>query len=176
MKLHKGLSFYKRDSYLREQQRETQFAPRISCKGPHIRGPEDLCRIVYSPEDVKPDNSFRPEAISCQDLMQRGFSIQRVSYTTRAKIDALIHNYTSRKPGRAAEYLLLFKAETVRKIIDQEGHQAFIIVDSAKKSDDEGHALIYCADRLPKSKVKELRYMLAEKISNAASIEAVFPA
>jgi hypothetical protein len=169
------MSLFRRGMYLREQQRETKHAPRVFCRGPHIRNFEKLCRIIYSPENVRSDNSFKPESISRKDLTERGFSIQRVKYTDRTRIDQLTTNYTRRKVRRAVEYLLLFLGEDVRRIKDGEGYQAFIIVDDAQTPEDKGHALILCAEKHKPSKVKELRQLLADAINKPKQIDAIFP-
>ena len=170
-----GMSLHRKGSYLREQQRETKHAPRIFCKGPHIRNFEELCRIVYSPEDVFPDNTFKPEAISRTDLTTKGWSIQRVKYTERARVNDLITAYISRKGGRAFEYLLVFLGSAIRNIKDQDGYQAFFIVDHSHIPEDHGHAVILCAEKHPPSKIKELRKLLAEAVNNPQDINSVFP-
>lgn len=170
-----GMSFYRKEKYLSEQQRITKFAPRVFCKGPHIRGFEELCRLVYFPEHLNPDGTFRPESISREDLTDKGFSVQRIAYTNRTKIDELIDFYTSKNSTRKFHTLFVFTAWNVRKIKDPSNFQAFIIIDDALISSDRGHALILCAERHKPSIIKELRWQLACVINNPQNIDKYFP-
>lgn len=173
-----GMSFFRRGRYLEEQQRITKFAPRVFCKGPHIRNFESLCRLVFSPDHTNTDGSLNVEQISREDLTTRGFSIQRTKHTDRKTINDIEAKYRQKAPNRKLEYLLEFLGQDVRDIKDEKGHQAFVIVDHAPTPDLTGHAHILCAEKYGKSersKVKELRAKLAKAINKRRELSELFP-
>ena len=175
MTLKYGMSSRRKERYLQEQQRLTKFAPRISCKGPHIRDFEELSRVAFYPDHTHDDGSLKVEGISRQDLTNRGFSVFRRTYTTRNIIDNFIALQIERHPDRHLEYVLSFLAGAVRAVNDSEDYQAFVIIDSANTEDLKGHALILCAESHNKSKVKELRHALHNIINNPIKLDHLYP-
>jgi hypothetical protein len=169
------MSFYHRDSYLREQQRGTQFAPRSACKGPYVSGFERLSRVIFFPDHVHPDGAIKVEGISRDDLTKRGFSIFRVSHTSRSTVEGFVSDFISRVPLRRLDSVLVFKAESVRSAKDNNVIQAFAIVDSAETLNLKGHALVLCAGKHKKSHIKELRKVLVQLINSPESFNEVYP-
>lgn len=170
-----GMSDYRRCNYLREQQRETKFAPHIHCKGPHIRDFENLSRAVFFPGHINTDGTLKVECIPSIDLTIRGFSIYRTKYTSREIIDNLIDKYLSRRERRKFEYVLIALAGAVRSCTDNAGYQAFFIVDDAPDKERSGHAIILCAEKYKRSYVKELRLELMRIINNPCSLDEAYP-
>ena len=159
------LSFARRANYLKEQQRLTQFSPRIFCKGPHIRNFEEITRIVFYPDHLNPDGSFRVESISREDLTKKGFSVFRKSHTERAAIDNVEALYKIKNPAREAVGALINTAEKLRAISDDTGFSSIYIIDDSPTPILRGHALILCSEpSLKKSRVKELRGKIAETL------------
>ncbi len=169
-----GMSFYRKGRYLQEQQRLTKYAPRIFCR-PHIRDIEELSRVALYPDHVDENGSLKVEGISRKDLTEKGFSIFRKNYTSRATINNFVAQQIERKPARNLKYVLSFLAGKVRAINDAENHQAFVIIDDAPTESLTGHALILCAEKHTPSKIKELRHTLYNIINNPVELNKAYP-
>ncbi len=167
-----GMPFYKRKRYILEQQRMSQFAPRIRCKGPHIRKQEKLCRVVFDPDHVR-DNKIYVEGISRADLTHKGFSIFRIKYSSRLQVNNFVQNSISNKKERTLMGGASFTAYSVRDFLDKDGSQAFIIVDDAPTLDLAGHALILVAGDHKPSHIKELRKKLASLLENFQALDTL---
>mgnify|MGYP000361110901 CR=1 FL=1 len=167
-------SFYRRDQRLKEQQRITQFAPRIRCKGPHIRGFEQLSRVAIFPDHTHIDGKLKVEGIAREDLTKRGFSVFRNEYTSIACVEDFIGKQIERKPEREFKHVLMFSVGMARQLQDSENCQAFIVIDDSATKQLSGHVLILCSDNQTKSKVKELRRKLADILNNQIPLQAAF--
>ncbi|MCU7812245.1 MAG: hypothetical protein KZQ77_13565 [Candidatus Thiodiazotropha sp. (ex Notomyrtea botanica)] len=175
MKIENGMSPYRKESYLNEQQRKSKFAPRIKCKGPHIRDFECLSRSCFFPDHANSDGTLRVEGISRKDLTERGFSIDRIKYTSNETVHDLIKKYLTAGPTRSFKYILSFNAGQIRSILDKDSYQAFVLIDDAPIKKMEGHALVLCAEKQKPSHVKELREKLARTINNPKDVALVYP-
>lgn len=169
-----GMSLHRRGQYLREQQRETKFAPRIFCKGPHIRNFELLSRTILYPDHANPDGTLKEEGISKDDLTKRGFSVFRVKYTLLKVVTDIVDRQVKKNPARSLIGASVFHAETARSIIDKDKFQAFIIIDDSKIQELRGHALILCSEKHKPSVVKELRHELSNIMNDPAPLEDFF--
>ena len=169
-----GMSFHRRAQYLREQQRETKFAPRIHCKGPHIRRFELLSRTILFPDHAKTDGSLKEEGISRNDLTRYGFSIFRISYTDINTVKDIVAKQIKKVPARSLVGASTFLTKSARHIIDKDGYQAFVIIDSSETPDLTGHALLLCAEKLSPAYVKELRHELTKIMCVPINLEDIF--
>lgn len=167
-------SFHRRNQYLREQQRESKFAPRIFCKGPHIRNYELLSRTILYPEHANTDGTLKEEGISRKDLTHSGFSVFRPKYTTIKVVLDIVDRQIVKMPIRNLVGASTFLSESVRNIIDKSYYQAFVIIDGAETRELRGHALILCAEKHKKSYVKELRHELLKILNTPRPLKEVF--
>lgn len=160
----RGPDFYRRHRENVEQQRVTKFAPRIRCKGPHIKDEESVIRLIYFPDHISESGSLLPEAIACQDLQERGWSIFRTRYSSYSDIEIVKNGYLERKKDRQFSGTTSISADGIRKLrID--GLRGFVIHDSSDSPSLRGHAIVLCSTKYSKSKVKELRRQLILALS-----------
>lgn len=169
-----GMSPYRKAQYLREQQRRTKFAPRIFCKGPHIRDFELLSRTILYPDHAHSNGELKEEAISRQDLTRRGFSVFRVKYTEFNVVVDIVDSQIAKMPERNLVGASTFLANSVRNITDKSSYQSFVIIDDACTRNLRGHALILCAEKYTPSRVKEFRRNLLKIMRPTLPIEEVF--
>ncbi len=167
-------SFHRRNQRLKEQQRITKFAPRVFCKGPHIRNSEHLSRVAFYPDHTDVNGKLRVEGISRDDLTIRGFSVFRNTYTSIACVEEFIEKQIERKPEREFKYVLMFSTAIARGLKDSERRQAFIAIDDSDTRQLRGHVLILCSEKQTKSKVKELRRKLATILINQVPLSTAF--
>lgn len=136
---------------------------------------EFLLREVLNPDHVK-NGEIQPSAIPLQDLKVRGFSLHRLHYVTRKFVEDSIRDKLSRpltgKP-RVLEGIARFTARTVREIRD-DGHQAFVVIDTAKLS-NKGHASIYLFHvDMKDSRARSMREKLVPLLETQISLAEVF--
>lgn len=186
MKKNKTCSIYEKDnylreiqhekgSYLREEQRCTKFAPRLSPKGPYIRASEPLARHIFYPDHASRDGTIKVEAISRDDLLKRGFSLHRVNYTSLDNFSASVQVQIDRNQDRQLVGVTKFSAEDVRNINTLDHKQAFVVIDDAPEPNLKGHAIVLCANNKWKpSQVKELRSLLAEILFPVCEPSTIF--
>lgn len=150
-----------------EEEKQTRFSP-----GP-VLSEETLLRIIYYPAHIDDNGELKPEAIPTQDLRDRGFSVYRKLYVTRAKITSVIDNYVSRKSERECRGISPVLSRTVRNISDKEGNQSFHVLDDAKTEDDEAHAQIKYARSYGRAVQKGLRDKLRREFTTILEVESV---
>ncbi|MFE8073277.1 hypothetical protein QQM79_19640 [Marinobacteraceae bacterium S3BR75-40.1] len=168
------MSLYRREHYTREQQRETKFAPRVWCKGPHIQNFEVVMRTIFHPDHTDENKNLRVEAISREDLTKRGFSVFRELHTIKQRMEELEQEMIERKPYREAVGTTKLLCKNIRNIKDSDNLRAFVVLDSADEERDRGHALILCAEKQSKSKVKELKKKLASIMSRLYQLQEIY--
>ena len=174
-----GMSTYRKSSYLSEQQRITKFAPRVFCKGPHIRDFELLSRTILYPDHTHSNGELKEEAISRQDITSRGFSVFRVKYTELDVVVDIVDRQIAKMPERNLVGASTFLAGSVRSITDKcttdkGNYQSFVIIDDADTLELRGHALILCAEKYKPSRVKEFRRNLLNLLHPILPLEEVF--
>ena len=140
-----------------------------------VKDGERLLRALFNPEHVK-QGQLQDLAIPVRDLRERGFSVDRAGYVTRALVQSKIDDMLSRprrgEPWVGAGIAVLVTAE-VRSLLAN-GQQAFVVIDTAT-SDNPGHASIYAAQPgKTESQVRELRELLLPLLGNRVSLEEAF--
>ena len=162
MKIRYGMSCETKLRYLKEHQRTSKYAPKLSKKGLHVCDTEELGRLVFFPDFIDQNDKLKPEGISHQDLVKRGFSLFRLKHTCASVTNNIVHNQTQNNTARQFKGTTVFRAAEVRALRDSYNDQAFVIFDHAPTKELHGHAMIMCANDLKRSEVKELRKKIVD--------------
>ena len=140
-----------------------------------VSNDEQLLRSLFNPDHIK-DGILQVAAIPLRDLQARGFSVNRMSYSTPEFIEDGINRLLARRPGgqpRNSEGVARFSAADVRSIQD-DGRQVFVVIDTASP-DNVGHASIFLSDvAMPPSHARKMREQLLPLLQRRMSIAEAF--
>ncbi len=140
-----------------------------------VQDDERLLRALFNPEHIR-QGQLLDRAIPVKDLRERGFSVDRATYVTRALVQSKIDGTLSRprqgRPWIGEGIAILITAEIRNLLVDEQ--QAFVVIDTAT-TDNPGHASIYAAQPGKKeSQVRELRGLLLPLLENRCSLQEAF--
>ena len=138
-----------------------------------VEDDEVLLRAVFHPQHIV-NGQVIESAIPLDDLMTRGFSIDRLTYARRVKLEEIICQQMVRMPKEREECTVArFLCAKVREIIDMYGDRAFLIIDTARCC-HVSHASVYAVKPQQKSYVRKLRSLLVPLLQDRMTIDAIF--
>ena len=126
---------------------------RIPGPGP-VRNCENLARIVLSPLHWK--NGILDACFLTLDDLEKGWSFIRREIAGEAKIKEHGKNQIGGKSGQKMHGYAVIKTADFRAIRDDEGRQAFCILDD-EREDAPAHAVAKKSAAREKSKLRKLR-------------------
>lgn len=141
-----------------------------------VKDDEFLLREMFDPEHIE-NGEVIERAISIKDLRQRGFSVHRMKYVlediVRESVKKKESKVRAKDPWRS-EGLAKILALEVRKLRDDDGENAFVIIDTAHE-ENKAHASIYIAKcKLGERPARKLRNLLLPLLQNRISLDEVF--
>jgi len=126
----------------------------FSC-GP-IEDREDIIRIIVYPHHFKKGDTFLERAVFPRtELINRGASIERKSFTDPARLTHNSHKLLTKEDRSIAGYALV-ECSSVRAIVDEMGDRIFCVLDTALKC-NPAHGDIFFAKELPRSEQVKYR-------------------
>lgn len=138
-----------------------------------VTNEEILIRAIIDPDHCK-DGELISGAISRDDLISRGFSVFRKQYEKKAHFNNMVNAYLSKNFERKCEGVAKFPTLVAREINNEDGRQAFIVLDDAKIEDDHAHAQILFSEKYSRSKQLKLRKQLLQVLKTLYTIDEVF--
>ena len=138
-----------------------------------VEDDELLLRELFNPQHVR-NGELLPSAIQTEDLLLRGFSVNRMRYVTAEFVKAAIEKRLSEKgePWKD-EGAAKLKALEVRQIRFDDC-QAFVVIDTAERN-NPGHASIYAAaPEKGKPHARELRELLLPFLQERMHVDKAF--
>ena len=138
-----------------------------------VEDDELLLRELFSPQQVR-NGELLPSAISTEDLILRGFSVNRMKHVTAEFVKASIEKRLFKKgePWKD-EGVAKLKALEVRQLrVDD--CQALVVIDTAEPN-NRGHASIYAAaPEKGKPHARELRELLLPFLKKRMPVDEAF--
>ena len=142
-----------------ENESQSQYSPGI------VQDEETLLRLGFSPEHMR-DGKIGPSAIAFEDLTARGMSVDREKYVRRQVISDKAEDMMNRGLDSRKEALVsTFSCRDVRRLTDQNGRRAFVVIDTAIP-ENSAHASIYSAYAQDRGQVRKIRKLLLELLQN----------
>ena len=150
-----------------EQAPQSTFSPGV------VKDEETLLRWHFHPEHFR-DGKILPSAITTTDLKEKGLSIDRHQYTSKARIENEIEQMQTRSPGQR-EFALLcrFSCYQVRALQDTEEDRSFVVIDEALK-ENKAHASVYSAKDRSKGMLRKIRNDLLSILDKHSNIDDLF--
>jgi hypothetical protein len=138
-----------------------------------VQDGEVLLRALFHPQHIV-DGQLLAPAIPLTDLRMRGFSIERLNYTRRVKLEDIICQQMVKMPREREECTIArFLCTKVREIKDVYGDRAFLVIDTARRC-HISHASVYAMKPQKESYVRKLRSLLIPLLQNRMTIDAIF--
>ena len=138
-----------------------------------VEDDELLLRALFNPQHIR-NGELLPSAIPAEDLLLKGFSVDRMKHVTAEFVKASIEKRLSKtgKP-RKDEGVAKLKALEVRQFrVDD--CQALVVIDTAEP-DNPGHASIYAsAPEKGKTHARELRELLLPFLEKRMPVDEAF--
>jgi hypothetical protein len=128
---------------------------------------------MFQPEHII-DGKIIVTAIALEDLQDRGFSVDRFSYTCRTKLESIISQQMTRKPDQREECTIAkFLCHNVRELNNSEGERAFLVIDTACRC-HISHASIYAAYPRGRAYLRKLRDLLVQILQQHTTLDVLF--
>ena len=111
-----------------------------------VKDNENLIRELFNPEHIV-NGELKPAAIPVTDLLNRGYSVHRINYVSKSRVEKFIQERLGRnRRGEDWTFEGAVKLSTDSlRLIEVESEKALVIIDTALK-ENCGHASIYSAD------------------------------
>lgn len=146
---------------------------------PPLSDDESLVRAFFCPEQHN-GTEFLPNAVSLDDLKDRGFSVDRPPYTP---VSVLAHRLTNQKAKKPTEREFpKFSELFYRKLMDDKdgkGNSFFDVqISPVAKTEQEpanpGHASVFSADKsLGRGELRKVRSALIDHLNNVVDIRSL---
>ena len=153
-----------------ELESQSRYSPGV------VADTEGLLRLWFSPEHIN-NGEVQESAISTADLLDRGFSVDRIEYCDTNIIRKRSLTQRQKKPDdRISDFIAHFKCRAVRMIFDDRGDRAFVVIDEINENERPincAHAAIYSAERCGRATIKQLRKKLLPCINRLESAENI---
>lgn len=143
---------------------------------------EELLRTMIHPDHVL-NGEVTVAAVALSDLKSRGFSVDRVNYATRERIQRAIDKNLSKNPEliekgqdpRTGCDIAKFQCRSVREVVDADQQRAFVVIDDGIEIND-AHAKILSAAKRGDGALRKLRDLLTPFLQDRKEIHEIdFP-
>ena len=145
-----------------------------------VQDGELLLREMYRPYHLAENGKITKDAIHLTELKETGVSVHRERYTSITEVSRAIERRLDRRKRENKEPwesagVSVVEAGRIRKMRTPADEKAFIVTDTAEKT-NRSHASIHCArPKILTSELRELRDMLLPILEESLmSIESVF--
>ena len=140
-----------------------------------VRSNEVVLRTIHDPHHIE-RGKLNKAAIATSDLMERGWSVDRMKYTSawRIRLSHLFWNIRERRNGRDTKFFIVpVSVGQVRGLLDSNGGQFLSVTDEAMKT-NPAHAAIVLASSSQKSDARKARTMLVAALPPHIEVAKAF--
>lgn len=138
-----------------------------------VASSEVIIRTVIDPDHLQPDGKIATTAISLDDIRRRGWSVNRINFTSPRQVKRFHVRWKKRKPSVKECYVLPVSVAELRHPSPDTGFQDFVVTDDARWC-DPSHAAVLASKPCGESAARVLRSRLMSRLLHYTNVDDVF--
>lgn len=142
--------------------------------GPVIPG-ERVSRTITSNDIDAETGEVSPRAFPVRDLMERGFSLDRLAHIDQPRLAERAKALAEQAPGRTLKGVMVANVNSIRAFRDSADRQALCVLD-AGQADNAAHAIAIRSGTQSKGEIRGMRDALLKLFAPLVSVADAYRA